>query len=67
MIPKSSTNARIITNGTLVPLSASDITSLDSISADEANPFRLAKGEASEKPVMGWTYKEMGWDDREKI
>lgn len=67
VIPKSSTHARITTNGTLVKLTADDVAALDTIHKDDANPSRIASGASATKKALGWTYEEMGWENRETL
>jgi len=40
---------------------------LNSKHADAENPQRIAKGESKTKKALGWTYEEMGWEERERM
>lgn len=67
VIPKSSSEARIKTNATVVTLTAEEMKVLEAKHKDEDNPRRVAKGASSTTDCMGWTYTEMGWEARENM
>ncbi|KAL7411820.1 Aldo/keto reductase [Mrakia frigida] len=67
VIPKSSSPARIAQNAKIITLTPEEMQVLNSKHADAENPQRIAKGESKTKMALGWTYEEMGWEERERM